>query len=101
MTEDLEYKGGLAEDWDIKEDRVRTTHCNIKFQAGPMKQVGKNGCSIEDVLRVTRARIRVLDALLPCSYNKLAASAINQALMELELRTADRVAREVEGTVEP
>ncbi len=101
MTDELEYKGGLQEDWTIKDDRVRTPYATIKFQSGPMKQQGKNGCLVDDILEVVVARLEELELLIPNHNNQMAINAVRDAIECLRLRTADRETRGVEGTVEP
>lgn len=74
----------------------------IKFQRGPVKEVGVNGCQTEDVIELLIERLKSLN--LP-PYNtretSLAITALEEAENWLHRRTRDRVARGVEGTSLP
>lgn len=72
---------------------------DIKWQEGPVKEVGVNGCQIEDVLEVAAARLRELNVPPHNSrLNSLAITDIESAQNWLNRRTAEREARGVEGT---
>lgn len=57
-----------------------------------------DGTTNEEVLRVLIDRLRGLGAKLPSRENSIAVTKLEEALMWLEKRTADRKARSVEGT---
>ena len=73
----------------------------FKFQEGPVKEAGVNGCQVEDVIAVLIDRLRSLN--VP-PYNtretSLAITALEEADNWLHRRTRDRIARGVEGTSE-
>lgn len=73
----------------------------IKFQSGPVKQFGENGCQIEDLLKICRTRLMGLNLRMDSHYNREALNNISKALEALDRRTADREARGVEGTERP
>ena len=56
-----------------------------------------DGTTNEDVLRMLIHRMGTLNAKFPCRENALAITKMEEALMWLEKRTADRKARNVEG----
>lgn len=56
-----------------------------------------DGTTNEDVIKVLLHRLGVLSAKFPCRENALAATKLEEALMWLERRTANRLARGVEG----
>lgn len=58
-----------------------------------------NGMTIEAVLEAVIDRIKFYNEKVPCRENSLAITNAEQALMWLEHRTKDRVARGVEGTM--
>ena len=58
----------------------------------------KDGTTNEEVLKMLIHRIGCLNVVMPCRENSLAITKIEEALMWLQKRTADRVARNVEGT---
>ena|SRR3990167_2465661 len=56
-----------------------------------------NGTTNEEVLRVLIDRIKFLQAKMPCRENAIVITKLEECLMWLEKRTADRTARGVEG----
>jgi len=73
--------------------------CRIEFQNGPIKETAANGISQEALLAVVIDRLRSFQAgPFACRENALALTACEEALMWLQKRTRDRIARGVEGT---
>ena len=73
----------------------------IVFQNGPIKEVGVNGITGEALLAIQIDRLRSFQAgPYACRENALALTNLEQALMWLQKRTRDRLARGVEGTHE-
>jgi len=72
----------------------------IGWQHGPIvRDRGINGASVEDVIRAAMDRLRFFqNGPFECRYNANALIYLQRALFELDDRTQDRVAREVEGT---
>lgn len=64
-----------------------------------MKEDGsfENGTTLEEMLRVSIARLQSLNAKFTCRENSIAITKIQEALMWLNARTADRQTRGVEG----
>jgi hypothetical protein len=56
-----------------------------------------NGTTNEEVLAVLVNRMRYLNDKFPCRENSIVITKLEEALMWLERRTADRSARGVEG----
>jgi hypothetical protein len=56
-----------------------------------------NGTTNEEVLAVLIDRLRGMGAKFPCRENSIAITKIEEALMWLNKRTSDRIARGVEG----
>ena len=56
-----------------------------------------NGTTNEEVLKVLIARVQFLNGKFPCRENSIVITKLEEALMWLEKRTRDRVARGVEG----
>lgn len=69
----------------------------LHFQLGPVKEVGVNGATNEAVLAALIHRLQFLNGQFPCRENSIAITKMQEALMWLEKRTADRKARGVEG----
>ncbi len=73
--------------------------CHIKFQNGPIGEFGINGISNEALLAVVEDRlIGFQSGQFACRENAVALTKIQEALMWLQKRTRDRLARGVEGT---
>lgn len=71
----------------------------IRFQNGPIKEVGVNGLTNEALLAVVIDRLRgAQSGPYSCRENALALTNIEQGLLWLIQRTRARVARGVEGT---
>lgn len=70
----------------------------IKFQEGTVPENGKNGLQVEEVLGAALERLQGYNKAVPCRENSLAITHIEEAIMWLNKRTADREARGVEGT---
>lgn len=71
---------------------------SLEFQLGPVGEVGVNGVTNEVVLAALIHRINHLNKLFPCRENALAITKLEEALMWLEARTANRIKRGVEGS---
>lgn len=71
----------------------------ILFQNGPIKEHGVNGISQEALLAILIDRLRCFqDGPYACAENDIAMMKLEEALMWLQKRTRDRMARGVEGT---
>lgn len=74
-------------------------HAVIHFQNGPVKEKGKNGCFIEDLLHIVMHRLECFQSgNFACEENAKALAGVQQALYWLDKRTSDRQSRGVEGT---
>lgn len=101
-------KPGTLKGKDADQEVMDGTRCrvtdefgfiNIKFQLGPVKEFGKNGCQIEDVITALITRLQGFQkGPFACVENQVALDHLNGALAALELRTAQREQRGVEGT---
>ncbi len=83
------------------EQKENETNCfaTIQFQNGPVKEVGgRNGCFVEDILKVALVRLHHLDNIKTCRENRIAITKLEETLMWLNKRTEDRITRGVEGT---
>lgn len=84
------------------EGEIGTTYpepCCIAFQNGPIQEAGVNGVSNEAVLAVLIDRMRGFQSgQFACRENAIALTHMEEALMWLQKRTRDRLARGVEGT---
>lgn len=78
---------------------VRHDKNSISFtlQNGPIKEVGKNGCQVTDMITVAKHIIELLNAKFPCRENAMTITKLDEALMWQHKRTKDREKRGVEG----
>jgi len=95
--------GGACHVYDITwaplPERLPTPPVRIKFQEGPIQEHGVNGISGEALMAIQIDRLRSFQAgPYACRENALALTALEEALMWLQKRTRDRLARGVEGT---
>lgn len=73
----------------------------IVFQHGAVKEAGVNGVTIEDLLEICIHRLTCFQTgPYACSSNEQAADFIKLALGRLDSRTAERMKRNVEGTMQ-
>lgn len=80
----------------------------IQWQDGPLGRDGDriepNGAFVEDVIEAARQRIEhyqeAQGGKFRCRENAIAITKLDEALLWLNKRTADREARQVEGTHE-
>lgn len=71
----------------------------VLFQNGPIQESGVNGVSGEALLAIVIDRIRSFQSgKYACRENAIALTHCEEALMWLQKRTRDRLARGVEGT---
>ncbi|MFM6929439.1 MAG: hypothetical protein ACKOX6_13305 [Bdellovibrio sp.] len=71
---------------------------SFTLQNGPIKEVGKNGCQVSDIIAVARHMISELNQKFPCRENAMTITKLDEALQWQEERKKDRVKRNVEGT---
>jgi len=91
-----------SDDVDDEGDRVEGVGYEIRFQKGPLKEVGHvNGVSDEALLAIVKDRLEGFQTgPFSCQENGLAIANIDIALEYLGERTKDRQARGVEGKSE-
>lgn len=73
---------------------------DIQFQDGTVKENGRNGLQVEEALEQVLARIKEYNSKVPCRENSIVITKLEESIMWLNKRTADREARGVEGTHE-
>lgn len=70
---------------------------SISFQRGAVATNGVNGMTNEALLAILIHRTKFLDSKFGCDENKRAIGHMEEALVNLEVRTARRMVRGVEG----
>lgn len=73
-------------------------HCEIRCQNGPIQEAGVNGLSNEALLAIVEDRLLGFQSgAYACRENAIALTKLQEAMMWLQKRTRDRIARGVEG----
>lgn len=71
----------------------------VRFQNGPIKEEGVNGCHQEDLLAIVIDRLQSFQAgPFACRENALALTKCQEAMHWMDHRTKDRERRQVEVT---
>jgi hypothetical protein len=70
---------------------------SFRIQSGPIKEVGKNGAQVEDIIAVSKHIIEELNKKFPCRENHMIITKLDEAIMWSKKRTEDRKLRQVEG----
>lgn len=71
----------------------------VQFQKGPVNEAGVNGVMNEDLIAMVIDRLQDFqESPYKCRENAVAITKLEEALMWLGKRTADRERRNVEGT---
>ena len=96
--------GGACHEYYISPSNLHETEIAggfgfVKFQKGPVKENGVNGCHQEDLIAIVIDRLQCFQAGdFACRENALALTKLEEALHWLNHRTNDRRMRGVEGT---
>lgn len=70
---------------------------SIKFQDGPIKENGVNGCQVEDAIALCKHIIEGLNEKFPCMENNKLIEGLKDSLYWSRMRTTNREDRGVEG----
>jgi len=70
---------------------------SFTIQNGPVKEFGKNGCQVTDMIAVAKHIIEKLNHKFPCIENAKTLDYLDLALNQQKERTRAREARNVEG----
>ena len=97
-SEEAVGNGGAHHKYAIR-DKNGKLLAFIKFQDGAIKESEVNGINQEDLLAIVIDRLRGFqEGRYACRENGIALGRVEEALMWLQRRTADREKRGVEGT---
>lgn len=72
---------------------------HIEFQDGPTNGFPPNGTTNEEILELVAQRLESLEGILHSDYNVWATTKIRDAIGDLEMRTRERQAQGIEGTM--
>ncbi len=70
---------------------------SFTLQNGPIKEVGKNGCQVTDIIAVALHIVKGLNDEFPSEYNLGTIANLEKAIYWQTQRTKDREQRGVEG----
>ena len=97
---DQKGNGGAYHKYAVMDQTGKKLLAGIDFQNGGVKDEGVNGCQNKDLLAIVIDRLECFQAgEFACEENGWALSACKQALGFLQVRTASRTNRGVEGQV--
>ena len=81
---------------------VEEPFVSIRFQCGPVGEVGANGTTIERIIQVLVDRLKGFQrGQFKCRENALAITKLQEAMLWLEFRTRLRTEQGVEGANRP
>lgn len=69
----------------------------FNIQNGPIKEVGINGCQVDNMIEAAKMIIEGLNKNFPCRENSIAITKLEEAILWLGKRKSDRLKRDVEG----
>ena len=108
---DLFPDGGMQMDYKVFEETIRpynyiyvrddVNSVSFTIQNGPIKENGKNGCQVTQLIEVAKMILDGLNEKFPCMENEATVNHLEQALWYQEKRTKDREGRGVEGHNKP
>ena len=92
-----EYLVCFAEKVEVPGDE--SPPAQVRFQNGPVKECGINGCHQEDLIAIVIDRLQGFQkGEFSCRENAIAITKLEEAMHWLNHRTNSRIARGVEGT---
>jgi hypothetical protein len=97
LLENFENKEAIGQQIQFIEKEPVGTVSTLGLPSGEVLQTVFDGTTNEEVLAMLIDRMNYLNKKFPCRENSIAITNLEQALMWLEKRTRDRVARNVEG----
>jgi hypothetical protein len=96
---ELDFKYNAPHTFKVESVEDKKELCTVHFQEGPIKECGVNGVCNEDLIAMVIRRIEGFQhSEFACEENEMALHKLQESLMWLRKRTADREARGVEGT---
>lgn len=83
------------------EFNTRTNEIHIRLQPAPRKIVGDQGVDPKHLIILCRDIFVGLNKRISCKENEMTIELLNQCIELQNQRDKDRIARKVEGTIEP
>ncbi|RKX26660.1 MAG: hypothetical protein DRP46_10610 [Candidatus Zixiibacteriota bacterium] len=69
----------------------------FQIQRGPIKENGINGCQVDTMIATAKKIIEGFNKKIPCRENSITITKLDEALLWLRNRKAERESRGVEG----
>jgi hypothetical protein len=96
-------EGNACHEYSVRQigdtDGIVESFARVKFQKGPVKENGINGCHQEDLIAIVIDRLQSFqEGQFSCRENALALTKLQEALHWLNHRTQSRIDRGIEGT---
>lgn len=82
---------------NIKDEKNISPVLHFTIQSDPIGEVGVNGLQATDILKYLKELFSSLNEAFPCNENLETISLLNLAINWQDLRTANRISRNVEG----
>lgn len=93
--------GGACHHYIVIERQTNTVIGEFHFQNGPIQENGINGIQGEHILAIQRHRLQGFQSGdFSCRENALSLTKLEESTMWLNVRTLDRINRDVEGKSE-
>jgi hypothetical protein len=70
----------------------------FQTQSGPIKEFGKNGGQVDDIIEWVKEKLEGFNKAYPCRENSMIITKLDEALLWSLKRKLDREKRQVEGT---
>jgi hypothetical protein len=96
-TQDMDKAEAVAPKTTFLTYEQKERFMPIKFQDGPINEVGVNGVQVDDVLFKCLEKLQGFNGNFPCTENTNAIQHLQETLFWLRQRRENRVARGVEG----
>lgn len=87
-----QFEGNISKYISLEGNKV-----TFEIQDGPIKEVGRNGIQVTDMLAYCKEVYTSLNHNFPCAENELTIRNIDCALDAQKIRTTNRELRGVEG----
>lgn len=91
-------KNKFIEEIGFPQQLSKTSSVKFTLQNGPVKDVGENGCQIDDIISWVRDLLEDFNEKVSCYETERAIERLENALLWLTVRKKNREARKVEGT---
>jgi len=90
----------VIQEFTNPKDFVKLENNNISFQIqdGVINEVGVNGIQASDLIRYSLELIKALNESFPCRENSITITKLEEAINAQNMRTIDRINRNVEGS---